>query len=274
MPIKSLIGQSAATSIHRLLLAGLLLTFLAGCSSKQHPVTLQFAATWNADPIGCSDGPVSLSDLRFYVSDIALIDQSGKHHAVLIRSDDEWQQDGLVLIDLEDGQGTCTNGTKQMNSVAVGSSTASTVSAVQFTLGVPFDVNHANPLTASAPLDRSAMHWHWRSGYKFLRAGVASVQDGYWIHLGSTGCEGEVGNITECTAANRVGVHLDGFDPTTDRIVLDLAALFAKVDLSDGAPSDCSSRPAEESCNAPFEALGLYVDDASSANQSAFRIAK
>ncbi len=212
--------------------------------------------------------------MRFYVSDITLIDHSGEHHLVTLNSDDEWQRDQLVLIDLEDGQGTCTNGTKQMNTAAIGYSTAENVSAVQFTLGVPFNVNHANPLTALAPLNRSAMHWHWRSGYKFLRAGVESGQDGYWIHLGSTGCEGEVGNITACNAPNRVAVHLENFDPATDRIALDLAVLFTSVNLSDGERSDCSSSPAETSCNAPFEVLGLLADDGLSVKQSAFRIVR
>ncbi|MDZ7643630.1 MAG: MbnP family protein [Woeseiaceae bacterium] len=59
---------------------------------------------------------------------------------------------------------------------------------LRLTLGVPADLNHGDPLHAPAPLTQTPMHWHWRSGYKFLRAGVTRGADGYWLHLGSTRC--------------------------------------------------------------------------------------
>jgi len=122
---------------------------------------------------------------------------------------------------------------------------------------VPFSLNHANPMTAGPPLDDSDMHWHWRSGYKFLRAGVRTEKDGFWIHVGSTGCEGTVGHITSCRSPNRIQIELPEFTPGESAVAIDLAALAAGIDLDDGEPGDCSSGPAESSCVAPFGALGI-----------------
>ena len=80
-------------------------------------------------------------------------------------------------------------------------------------LACHFDLNHDNPLTAEPPLDDPDMHWHWRSGYKFLRAGIRTATDGFWIHAGSAGCEGTVGNITGCRFPNRIDVFLPDFVP-------------------------------------------------------------
>ncbi len=142
---------------------------------------------------------------------------------------------------------------------------------IRFVVGVPFELNHANPMTADAPLDDAAMHWHWRSGYKFLRAGIDHVDDGFWIHLGSAGCEGTVQNISSCRFPNRVTVQIDDFEPGRHRIAVDLKALTADTDLADGAATDCSSSPAEASCVAPFLSLGIdHASGAAGTAQSVF----
>lgn len=172
-------------------------------------------------------------------------------------ADGQWHQDGLVLIDLETGEDSCVNGSHAMNTTVTGVTTDADFVGLRFTLGVPFELNHANPLTARAPLDDGAMHWHWRSGYKFLRAGIATDTDGFWLHLGSTGCEGTVQNISGCRYPNRVDVELPDFSPESHQIEVDLSALFLNVDLSDDMPGDCSSGPAEIACAEPFAALGI-----------------
>jgi uncharacterized repeat protein (TIGR04052 family) len=40
---------------------------------------------------------------------------------------------------------------------------------LRFSLGVPFEINHQNPVTQSSPLNDSSMFWAWRNGYKFIR---------------------------------------------------------------------------------------------------------
>lgn len=195
--------------------------------------------------------------MRFYLSSVQLLDRDGKAFDLELHSDLPWQQSDLALIDLEDGQGPCANGTADVTAYLEGDVPPAVYQALRFTVGVPFDRNHANPLTAEAPLDDPAMHWHWRSGYKFMRAGVRTVGDSFWLHVGSAGCEGTVRHISGCRFPNRVDAELNGFVPNRDTVAIDLQALFAGVDFSDGEPGDCSSGPAEAACVAPFAALGI-----------------
>ena len=115
------------------------------------------------------------------------------------------------------------------------------------------------------------MHWHWRSGYKFIRAGVATTDDSFWIHVGSSGCAGTVRNVTGCRSPNRVAVTLDEFVPNQSVVAIDLGAFFDGNDFSDGNPTDCSSGPAETQCVAPFAALGIdFESGAASGSQRVF----
>lgn len=229
---------------------------ITACSESSSRIEIPFAATFANTSLSCDGAAgVNLTDLRFYVHQLSVFDADGESHAVELEVDD-WQQSDLALLDLEDGSGNCLNGTAEMNAVVRGVTTSRDVRGLEFTLGVPFESNHGDPLTATPPLGDADMHWHWRGGYKFLRAGIKSENDSFWIHLGSTGCEGTIRNITGCSAPNRVTVHLDDFVPG-DIVLVDLAELVADGAFADAAPSDCSSGPAETSCGDPFAAFGL-----------------
>ena len=227
------------------------------CSRWDLGLEVPFIATWDGLPLTCDGGDRALTDLRFYVSNPQVVTADGKVRDVGFSVERPWQNDAVALIDLEDGSGACQNGTAEVTTQLVGVVRYGNYQALRFTVGVPFRLNHSNPLTASPPLDDPDMHWHWRSGYKFLRAGVRTDTDGFWIHVGSAGCEGTVGNITECRFPNRIDVELTGFVPGESRVSIDLARLTAGVDLGDGDATDCSSGPAEKSCTAPFAALGI-----------------
>lgn len=255
-------------------LAALTVAWLCtSCSQLDHPITIPFIATWQGQAIDCRTPGLALSDLRFYVSNVQLIDQQGVAHDVRFATEMEWQNDAVAFIDLEDGQGACQNGTSTTYDHVLGVAPADDYRGLRFTVGVPFRINHANPLTAKPPLDDQDMHWHWRSGYKFLRAGVRSENDGFWIHAGSAGCEGTVGHITGCKFPNRIEVSLPGFVPDTHSVGIDLAALVAGTSLDDKAPSDCSSGPPETSCVAPFAALGIdFATGEQTGSQSVFSV--
>lgn len=232
------------------------------CSAKRAPVHVDFTANWEGQPLLCTDAEIALTDMRFFVSNVVLIDSAGGEHEIQLTPDAHWQQHDVTLIDLENGDGSCMNGTPDMNRSITGKAASADFVGIQFTVGVPFELNHANPLLAEAPLNDAAMHWHWRSGYKFLRAGLSTPTDGFWVHLGSTGCEGTTQNISKCRFPNRVRVELLDFSPVSDQIAIELSELFRNVDLDDGNRSDCSSSPAETSCENPFDALGLLNDAA------------
>ena len=230
------------------------------CGQWDYPVKIPFVATWQGAPISCEDPGTALTDLRFYVSNVQLVDTEGRSHDVRFATEMEWQNDAVAFIDLENGAGACLNGTAELSTYVLGVAKVKEYRGLRFTVGVPFRINHENPLTAEAPLDDPDMHWHWRSGYKFLRAGVSSASDGFWIHVGSAGCEGTVGNITACTFPNRIDVNLPNFLVDQHAVNVDLGALVAGTDLNDGLSTDCSSGPAEEACTGPFNALGITFE--------------
>ncbi len=258
-----------ARNILALCLAALCLS----CSRWDLGLEIPFVATWNGEPLTCDSADPALTDLRFYVSNPQLVTAEGKARDIGFTVEMPWQNDVVALVDLEDGKGACQNGTAELATQVVGVTRAGEYNTLRFTVGVPFRLNHSNPLTASPPLDDPDMHWHWRSGYKFLSAGVRTASDGFWIHVGSTGCEGTVGNITGCRFPNRIEVELKGFVPGESQVAVDLAKLTSGVDLSDGMATDCSSGPAEEACDAPFRAFGIdFATGRQDGEQSVFSL--
>ena len=245
--------------IQRLFSLLLSTVLLVSCSGAKTPLRITFAPVFGGQQLACGDtgGIVQLTDLRFYISDIELLTASGEAIEMQLDEDGIWQQANLAFLDMEDGRGLCDNGTSDMNASLRGAVPNREYVGLRFTIGVPFERNHLDPLSASAPLGEGAMHWHWRAGYKFLRAGIRTVDDGFWLHLGSTGCKGTVQNITGCSSPNRVQVELMNFVPGEDIVEVDLAALVGDAELEDGVATDCSSGPAESSCAAPFASLGL-----------------
>jgi uncharacterized repeat protein (TIGR04052 family) len=241
----------------RIIAVAALLMLCASCSRWDLEVRIPFAATWQDDPIDCASGAPALTDLRLYVNNVQLIDTTGRAHDVRYATEFAWENDAVALIDLENGSGACTNGTEVTYGHIVGAIPSGEYRGLRFTVGVPFRLNHLNPLTAAPPLDDPDMHWHWRSGYKFLRAGIRTESDRFWIHVGSIGCEGTVGDITGCRYPNRIQVELPEFVPGQHGVRVDLAELLVGTNLADGVPSNCSSGPAEQSCTAPFAALGI-----------------
>jgi uncharacterized repeat protein (TIGR04052 family) len=239
-------------------LAALTLALLGNaCSQSDLGFSIPFTAVWDGVPIDCGSTSPALTDLRFFVSNLQLIDSSGEARDIRFATEMPWQNDAVALVDLEDGTGACLRGTRDIASEIIAVAPQRDYRGLRFTVGVPFRLNHLDPLTAKPPLDDSDMHWPSRSGYKFLRAGVRTENDGFWIHTGSAGCEGTIGHIMNCRFSNRVVVELADFIPGQSGVSFDLAALLAGTDLNNKLASDCSHGPPESSCIAPFAALGI-----------------
>ena len=237
----------------------LALPVFAACEPPPEQVEIGFAARYEGEGIACAGGPggLSLSDLRFLVHDLRLRAADGRETPVALTPDSRWQSAEVAMLDLEDGSERCANGSEERNAILRGTVPRGVYEGLVFRLGVPAHLNHANPLLAAAPLSDPAMHWHWLTGYKFLRAGVAGSDDGFWMHLGSARCEGTASDMGGCRSPNRPELEVAGFVPGQHVVVVELAELFAAVDLADGVPTDCSSGPAEIACAGPFRALGL-----------------
>ncbi len=240
------------------LLAGV----VTGCGTASIPVEITFEVRFDGRPIDCNtpvDG-AALTDLRLFVHDIVLRDGDAPVELTLL-DDGRWQDGQVALLDFEDGSGSCTNGSSALNRTVRGSLPArlAPTDQLEFSIGVPAALNHLDPLRAPPPRNYTPMHWHWRTGYKFLRAGVQMPSDNAWMHLGSARCSRSGDGSFACAAANRPRVELAKFDPAADVVVIDLARLFGPT-LGDGLPWSCESGAAEESaCRLAFAELGLDV---------------
>jgi uncharacterized repeat protein (TIGR04052 family) len=170
----------------------------------------------------------TVRDLRFYVSDIELLDEAGRGYPVSLRSDEQWQNERVALIDMAgDNSNSSIRG-----EVAGAELSGAELSGIRFTLGVPFELNHANPMTAAAPLNRGDLFWSWQSGYKFLRVDLADAAREWSFHLGSTGCVSASAlraSEAPCAQPNRVEVELRGFDPTREPILVRVDELFRSM---------------------------------------------
>ena len=272
-------------SIQKIALSQALLLVLAvaGCGGDTD-VTLSFEASVAGAPVSCStsyvslgtlDATAQLADARMFISAIELRD-SDDTWVELALDDSEWQHQGVVLLDFEDGTGACADsGTAQTNKVVTGTVPDGSYDAVRYQVGVPFALNHNDNATAPAPFNVPGMFWTWRGGYKFVRADwmVSGGAVARWnVHVGSTGCVS--GAPTEapaqpCARGNSASVELTPFDIDTDVLAIDLAALIAGANITQNAadPPGCMSSPGEpDDCTPVFAALGIDFASGSCTN--------
>ncbi|WP_168210814.1 MbnP family copper-binding protein [Persicimonas caeni] len=211
--------------------------------------------------MGTTDTDVEFHDFKVYVSEVALVTADGAKVPVELAQDGMWQHENVALLDFEDKTGGCANGTAELNDTVVGQVPDGDYTGVEFVVGVPFELNHDDVATAPAPLNLSSMYWSWAAGYKFLRVdGQTGDTAGFQLHLGSTACEGEQGNVSGCSNPNRIQVSLDDFDPAQDVIAIDAGQLLADLDLStkeSGEAAVCMSFPDHTDCEQVFDKYGL-----------------
>lgn len=265
---------------------------LGAAAQDARKVTIRFAAMVGNQPFACGqsyDGigatgsRVTPSDFRFYVSGVELIDASGKAVAVKLDQDERWQHRDVALLDFENRSGPCLTGTQETRDTISGTVPAGAYRGLRFTLGVPFDLNHADATIAPSPLNLTSLFWNWQAGYKFLRIDLATngrPQDikpgdvprfgdrtasnrlGFAIHLGSTMCaaEGPARPPASCANPNRPVVEFPAFDPDKDSVVADLKSVLEGVDVDVNqadSPAGCMSTPSDGDCNPLLRNFGL-----------------
>lgn len=241
-------------------------------------ISLEFAAVTGTTAVDCGSTLTSMGsnaksaqvqDLRFYISDVQLIKEDGSTVALTLSATDDNNYAGtdhsVSLITLSQADsGACTAGT--LNTTIQGTVPEGRYVGVSMTLGVPFDLNHLNSTDSATPaVLRSdvnpGMSWNWRGGRKFTKIELQSSETDNpvtLLHLGSTGCVGDPANgtpISSCTAPNRVTLNFAEFNPSKQKIALDLQALFAAEDFT--AMNMCMSSPTDDSCTALFSTLAL-----------------
>jgi uncharacterized repeat protein (TIGR04052 family) len=259
----------------KLVMLGIAFSLAAvGCGDSEdgtdaQEVSINFDAVVGTDPfvcgntyedLGANGSSLQISDFRFFVQSLELRSAGGDYVPVAL-AENEWQAEGAALLDFEDG---CNDlGTAPTNGSVTGTVPAGSYDGIRFQMGVPFEANHDNPATAPSPLNLTSMQWNWQGGYKFLRIDSGNFSMFDWrMHLGSTACDGDPvsGGTTSCGAPNRVEVELESFDPASDVVLADFAALVAGAVLDqnqDETPFGCMAGPTDGDCAALFENLGL-----------------
>jgi uncharacterized repeat protein (TIGR04052 family) len=117
-----------------------------------------------------------------------------------------------------------------------------------FTLAVPFELNHQNPLLQPSPLNLPSMFWSWRSGHKFFRLDVQSPYKNWVFHLGSVGCTAAStmrSPQSECVQPNRLRFDLDKIHDGT-KLVMHLDRLIANISIQNN--DSCLFNTGQESC--------------------------
>ena len=128
-------------------------------------------------------------------------------------------------------------------------------SHIRFDLGLPFTVNHLNPLTQDSPLNIPTMFWGWQKGHKFLRLEMVADDDDWLFHLGSVGCKAASPLRTpqqECLYPNRYTFELP-INTENNQIDLNLSTLLNNITIAEQA--SCQSSPDKASCQTLFSNL-------------------
>jgi uncharacterized repeat protein (TIGR04052 family) len=253
-------------------------------TNPTNPLAVQFRANWGDSEFGCGvdlpQGAVAgrsrqLQDLRLFVHDVRLLTAAGGEVPVTLDVQAPYQSEGVALLDFEDGSGLCLNGDVATRNTLTGEAASADAVGIAFRLGVPQPLNHRDPATLPQPLQAGGMNWGWLQGYRFLRAEVATSGGGFattstLLHLGSVGCSGspQAGTVT-CSRPNRPEVRLSPFNPNTQRIVIDVGALFAGAETG----QDTVCHGSGVGCASMFTALGVDVDTGQPlSTQSVFRV--
>ncbi len=254
-------------------------------------VSIQFDVTAGVQAVAC--GTVltgigtnatsgQIKDLRFYVSNVMLIDAQGNTVPVTLDANANQARD-VALLDFEDATGKCptSTGTAATYTTLTGKVPPGNYVGVSLSMGVPVrsadadrvSLNHSDTTAATTPelLTSAAMAWSWQGGRKFAK--IEFVPDTpivradgttttTWnMHLGSTGCKGDPtkGVVTACTNPNRMDFSFAAFNAGTQKIVLDLIELFRSTDVGfdGGGAVGCMSGLTDPECPEIFRALQI-----------------
>ena len=237
-----------------------------GCSENNSPVKLVFKPLYNGQLIECDSNIKHqnqawfVNQLQFFISQVQLQNSQGTwqylplaktiqqtEHTALLGSTcqkevvEHWQLNFKGEFDLADFQ------------------------AMRFSLGVPFEQNHLNPLQQPSPLNDSSMFWVWQTGHKFLRLEMSSESDDWLFHLGSTGCTSQ--SVMRSPSDACLYPNLFQFElplESSNTVVFDLSKLIGELTLS--MATSCQSEHNSSACQTLFSRLN------GSGEQAVFRV--
>jgi len=240
---------------------------LAGCDNSNNLTSadaennkITFQVQFSGKNIHCeSTFPLSVTtkamwqytQLQFFISNIELKNtQGGWYKPALIKS--PYQSHDIALLGEH-----CNKANKSKRNWSLNFANKVNIkaaNAIRFTLGIPFRLNHLNPLTQESPLNVPSMFWGWQQGHKFLRLEMSSrlpqsLKTNNWLfHLGSVGCKASSplrSPKQECLQPNRYTFQLPLVD-NNNTIVLNLSTLLRGISLQ--SENNCQSAPDNKTC--------------------------
>lgn len=228
--------------------------FLSSCDTSQKSVNplILFKPTFNGAMINCSSTFTHsakqwhYTQLQFFISDIQIQIQDGKWRTPKLTKSPHQSNNSVLLGEHCEHSNVLNNINWQVSLVK--NTNVTNLNRIRFTLGLPFAVNHLNPLTQESPLNIPSMFWGWQKGHKFLRLEMMTADDNWIFHLGSVGCQASSplrAPAQSCRYPNRYTFELP-LTQDNNTVVLELAALLNTLELS--AQTSCQSSPNNVSC--------------------------
>lgn len=226
----------------------LVVSCLAGCQPASGPLHIPITLKFRGLPVDCdsqlnwADAQWRIDTLSLYVSNVQWNNQP-----VSLMADQPVALVGLLCESREP---------KALSVTLAELSHQDRPGDLTFEVGVPFVINHQNPLHAKAPLNRSDMFWSWQLGYKFLRLDLVSDDGQRWaMHLGSVGCDSSSAvrsPVAACAQPNRSKVQLYNYQPGQ---ALELHLDQILIAQAEQVPSRCMGDNTNPSCERAY--LGL-----------------
>lgn len=244
------ISRIGSGSVENLYCIVCFLLFLAGCQPAVQSV--KFSPSYQQHNVQCDnasltkDGRWKIQTLRWFISDLEVQYSGSWYPTEFVLS--PWQTRQVALLSLVAQE--CNNVVQFNNTLRFTSDIdLAGATSVRFNLGLPFELNHLDPLQQPSPLNIPDMFWSWQMGYKFLRLDMQHVEQGWSFHLGSIGCQADSrirAPKKPCSQPNLFQVEVE--KGTADNIELALEQLLRGVD-PDSAQSCMFHGHASQSCD-------------------------
>ena len=142
------------------LIALVVLGLLLGCEQVKPSTTLTFKPLFDGKAITCQtaiDNDWQVSQLYLFLSQFQWQDNQGQWHELPLKTN-PYQHSGVALLGMDCPGAEQANWQLQLNEVA-----ANDIRALRAEIGVPFALNHQNPLTQPSPLNVPNMFWVWQN---------------------------------------------------------------------------------------------------------------
>ncbi|MEW6989979.1 MbnP family copper-binding protein [Colwelliaceae bacterium 6441] len=229
-----------------------LFVILIACSSENQSAQVNFIPTlaqksFNCHSVHQSDKSAwQFSQVQFFVSEFALQDLDGHWQSLKMR-DTAYQTEGVALLGVHCSEPNAANWQVEFSQAI----DLSLYQNMRFSVGIPFEQNHKNPLTQKSPLNDSSMFWVWQTGHKFLRLEMSNSNENWLYHLGSTGCKSPSvmrSPQQACLYPNTVPIELalPETTPSSVDVLVNLSALMNEITLNE--KTRCQSEVDNATC--------------------------